>query len=187
MVFSRSNKLGYPRKIKMEGQEIEYSTDTRYLGVQLDSKPLWTLHFNKVATKAKQYLMHLMGALNKRWGPKPKLVRWIYTFWMVNKNCSSSHKYDENNAIFYMWKIWPFFLNVCFTHLSQICLLHSKKNIFFVLPTLKIRPKLNQNGADFWKMENALAPKICTIMCWNFIIMLVGCFLFLKFSKILTF
>ena len=62
----------------MEGQPVELSASTRYPGVQLDSKLLWTTHFNKVAARPKQYLMQLMGALNKKWGPKPKLVRWIY-------------------------------------------------------------------------------------------------------------
>ena len=76
--FTRSNKIQLPGKVRVDGYEVEYSTNTRYLGVQLDSKLSWGLHFDNVATRAKQYLMQLMGVLSKRWGPKPKLVRWVY-------------------------------------------------------------------------------------------------------------
>ena len=75
-----------------------------------------------------------------------------------------------------MWKIWPF-KKIFVSHIYHNFAFVIQKKYHFLLPTLKIRQKLNQNGADFCKMENALAPKICTIMCWNFTIMLVGCFL----------
>ena len=55
------------------------SLETRYLGVQIDSKLTWNSHFNFAATKAKRYLCHLVGALSKYWGPQPKLVTWIFT------------------------------------------------------------------------------------------------------------
>ena len=79
ILFTRANKLEFPNKLKMEGIEIEYSQNTRYLGVQIDYRLAWNIHFAQITKRAKQYLMQLMGALNKRWGPKPKLVRWIYT------------------------------------------------------------------------------------------------------------
>ena len=62
----------------MGGKQIPYTHDTRYLGVQLDLKLNWSLHFGNVAKRAKQYLMQIMSSINKKWGPKPKLVRWIY-------------------------------------------------------------------------------------------------------------
>ena len=45
MIFSRANKLVPPSRIKMYNTEVDYSTDTKYLGVQLDLKLLWTKHF----------------------------------------------------------------------------------------------------------------------------------------------
>ena len=78
MYFTRSNKNNFPIKIQVDGYEVEYSSETRYLGVQLDHKLSWNAHFNIVTKRAKQYLMQLMGALNKRWGPKPALIRWVY-------------------------------------------------------------------------------------------------------------
>ena len=63
----------------MNGMQVNFSTETRYLGVTLDSKLTWNTHFNNISTRGKQYLMQIMNALNKSWGPKPSLVRWIYT------------------------------------------------------------------------------------------------------------
>ena len=36
----------------MNDIEIEYSESTKYLGVHLDSKLLWSTHFDRVASKA---------------------------------------------------------------------------------------------------------------------------------------
>ena len=63
----------------MNGQPVNFSNETKYLGVTLDSKLTWTTHFNKITARGKQYLMQIMNALNKTWGPKPTLVRWIFT------------------------------------------------------------------------------------------------------------
>ena len=49
------------------------------LGVIIDSKLLWSKHFDNITARAKQYIMQIMGALCKKLGPKPKLVRWLYT------------------------------------------------------------------------------------------------------------
>ena len=65
-------------RLRINGTEIPLTHETRYLGVQLDSKLTWNSHFDNVG-KAKRYLCQLVGALSKYWGPKPRLVRWIYT------------------------------------------------------------------------------------------------------------
>ena len=73
-MFTRASKPQIPSKIKMNNIEIEYSDSTKYLGVHIDSKLLWSTHFDKIAAKAKQYLMQLMGSLSKKWGPKPNII-----------------------------------------------------------------------------------------------------------------
>ena len=81
ILFSRAteNTLTYPRqKLRINGAEVEFSTNTKYLGVQIDSKLNWNLHFDNVTRKAKTYMMGMIGSLNKRWGPKPSLIRWLY-------------------------------------------------------------------------------------------------------------
>ena len=66
-------------KLRINGTDIPLSTETRYLGVQLDSKLTWNRHFDITVTKAKRYLCQLVGALSKYWGPQPRLAKWIYT------------------------------------------------------------------------------------------------------------
>ena len=53
----------------MEGIDVDYTDNTKYLGVHLDTKLSWTLHFNKITAKAKQYLMYIMSAVNKNGDP----------------------------------------------------------------------------------------------------------------------
>ena len=66
-------------KLRINGIDIPMSLETRYLGIQIDSKLTWNTHFNITVTKAKRYLCQLVGALSKYWGPQPKLVKWIFT------------------------------------------------------------------------------------------------------------
>ena len=67
------------RLLQIYGTEIPLSQDTRYLGVQLDEKLTWNKHFDMVAKKSKIYLSLMTHTLAKHWGPKPRLVKWIYT------------------------------------------------------------------------------------------------------------
>ena len=68
-----------PNKLKISEQDIEFSHDVKYLGVTLDSKMLWDVHFSNTIKRAKQYLFMLKKAVYKAWGPKPILIKWIYT------------------------------------------------------------------------------------------------------------
>ena len=81
ILFTRATEktITYPRqKLRINETEVEFSTNTRYLGVQIDSKLNWNLHFDNITCKAKSYIMSMIGSLNKRWGPKPPLIRWLY-------------------------------------------------------------------------------------------------------------
>ena len=66
-------------KLRINGIEVPFSLETRYLGIQIDSKLTWNTHFDITVSKAKRYLCQLVGALSKYWGPQPKLVKWIFT------------------------------------------------------------------------------------------------------------
>ena len=82
MLFTRDTEktIKYPRnKLRINNTDINFSSDTRYLGVQIDNKLNWNQHFDKVTTRAKQYIAGLARSLNKTWGPKPKIARWLYT------------------------------------------------------------------------------------------------------------
>ena len=76
VVFSRRRKLPQ-RKLTIDGKEIEYKQEVKYLGVTLDSKH-WTKHIKDKTSRAKKYLMHIANITRKNWGPKPKLMRWAY-------------------------------------------------------------------------------------------------------------
>ena len=82
IMFTRATDktIKYPKRLlKIGGKEVPLSTDTRYLGVYIDSKLTWNIHFDIVVKKAKQYLCSMVNCLNKTWGPKPKLVKWVFS------------------------------------------------------------------------------------------------------------
>ena len=66
-------------RLRITGADVPMSLETRYLGVQIGSKLTLNSHFDITVTKAKRYLCQMVGALSKYWGPKPRLLKWIYT------------------------------------------------------------------------------------------------------------
>ena len=77
----------YPNKLLVSGEPVEFSNQARYLGVTLDSKFLWTEHFNNQINKCKQYLFMLKKSVHKAWGPKPIYIRWVYIAVVRPKLC----------------------------------------------------------------------------------------------------
>ena len=78
VIFSRRRKTP-PFSLKIDGKEIEFKTEVKYLGVTLDSKLHWTPHINEKIEKTKKYLGKVASMTRNNWGPKPKLMRWAYT------------------------------------------------------------------------------------------------------------
>ena len=77
VIFSRRRKIP-PFSLRIDGGEIEYKTEVKYLGVTLDSKLHWNKHVEEKITKTKRYLSKVASMTRKNWGPKPKLMRWAY-------------------------------------------------------------------------------------------------------------
>ena len=81
IIFSKSNLKAnkLPNKLIMDDKRVPFSTHTKYLGVTLDSKLLWTQQWLNVIKAAKAYLFTLIPFISRRWGPRPVYTRWVYT------------------------------------------------------------------------------------------------------------
>ena len=65
--------------LTINGSALEYVDVVRYLGVYLDTKLFWTAHVNNRVLKAKRFLLKMAAIAKATWGPKPHLMRWVYT------------------------------------------------------------------------------------------------------------
>ena len=75
-----TNKKGIVKpKLYINGEEIEYVKEFKYLGVILDDKLSWRKHINHVANKATGTFMQCQNMMGKTWGLSPKITRWTYT------------------------------------------------------------------------------------------------------------
>ena len=77
VVFTRRRKAP-PFSLRIDGKEIQFKSEVKYLGVTLDSKLHWTPHITEKVTKAKKYLGKVANMTRNNWGPKPRLMRWAY-------------------------------------------------------------------------------------------------------------
>ena len=78
--FHRKSKFTAPNtKLHINGSQIPWSTSTRYLGLIVDDKLRWTEHLDKKISVAKRLLYKYKTSLGIQWGPKPFLIKWIYT------------------------------------------------------------------------------------------------------------
>ena len=68
-----------PEPLIINGKELGFSDSMKYLGVTLDEKLNWNLHFNNTLTACKRALMYTSNIIRKRWGPKPSLSKWLFT------------------------------------------------------------------------------------------------------------
>ena len=73
-IKSQKNK----HKVKMGGREIPYSNEAKYLGVTMDSRLTWTTHVKEKINKAKRLLFAVKRCSGVIWGPKPKIMQWLY-------------------------------------------------------------------------------------------------------------
>ena len=60
-----------PKKLKIYGKKLEYSTSTRYLGVILDDRLTWGPHWSDKIPANLKYLRTLANKMKQLHGPKP--------------------------------------------------------------------------------------------------------------------
>lgn len=77
MLFSRCRKR--PNSyIKINGLNINFSDSVRFLGIELDSKINFKLHFNKVHVQCSKLLNILKYLKGTKWGADPKILLMLY-------------------------------------------------------------------------------------------------------------
>ena len=77
MIFSRKENTNR-RNLYINGEQIEYVTSFKYLGVTIDNKLNWTEHINNVSKKATNIMAQCRRMMGKTWGLKPYICRWMY-------------------------------------------------------------------------------------------------------------
>jgi ribonuclease HI len=80
VVFTRK-KLDLDKlpHLQLYDTNLPYETSIKYLGITLDNKCSFKQHINKKLTEAKIKLLQIRNATGKEWGPKPHMMRWLYT------------------------------------------------------------------------------------------------------------
>ena len=81
MIFARSH-VDYTdttNNLRLYNREIEYVNEVKYLGITFDHKLKWNIHLAKKTKHATQLFFLLRNALGVMWGPRPHLIKWIYT------------------------------------------------------------------------------------------------------------
>ncbi|XP_028174320.1 uncharacterized protein LOC114362934 [Ostrinia furnacalis] len=77
--FTRRRQLNKLVKPSLNGKEIEFSTEVKYLGVTIDQKLTWNTHLNNIIQKAKIALGSCSRMMGNNWGLNPRSVLWLYT------------------------------------------------------------------------------------------------------------
>lgn len=78
MFFTRTQEE-CPAPITIRGVPLEYVEVVRYLGIFLDPKLHWNAHVETRVSRSKKFLMKMAAIAKTTWGPKPHLMRWMYT------------------------------------------------------------------------------------------------------------
>ena len=78
MLFSRSRKPHKP-KIYINGQEIEYVQEYKYLGIIISRNLSWRPHIEAIAKRATNIFLQCRTMLGRTWGLSPRTSKWAYT------------------------------------------------------------------------------------------------------------
>ena len=74
--FHNKQKIKEPKKLKMNGIEINYSSTIKYLGIWLDQRLTWSYHINERIKKARGLFIKVRNAVGSYWGPSAKALKW---------------------------------------------------------------------------------------------------------------
>ena len=75
--FTKRRKTNF-RPITIEGSNLEWKREIKYLGITLDSKLTFSKHIEEIASKATKGIMICRRLAGKNWGSSPKILRQMY-------------------------------------------------------------------------------------------------------------
>ena len=77
ILFTKGNKK-FRRHVRIDGNDIPYSQQVKYLGLTLDRKLSWQDHVKGKALACKRFLFMVAKITKDAYGPSPKIMRWAY-------------------------------------------------------------------------------------------------------------
>ena len=78
LLFTRKRKRAC-KQLKLFGIPLEYKTQVKYLGVNIDNMLNWGPHCSNRAARGMVALARCKRALGATWGLRPKVMLWLYT------------------------------------------------------------------------------------------------------------
>ena len=67
------------RPMKIDNRKIKYVTEVKDLGLTLDHKLSWKPHVTKTLERCTTLMRALISKTKGLYGPKPKVMKWLYT------------------------------------------------------------------------------------------------------------
>lgn len=78
VLFTNKRKLLNMKRPRLNGIQLEFAKEVKFLGFILDHKLSWNKHIEEKIRKVTKIYWQCRCAFGKRWGLRPKVIRWLY-------------------------------------------------------------------------------------------------------------
>ena len=83
VLFNWKRSLKLSKILRMNGEELEYVKEVKYLGIKLNHKLKWQEHILDRIKYCKGLMVRLRAAIGARWGPSLRLMLWAFNSLVV--------------------------------------------------------------------------------------------------------
>ena len=83
VLFNWKRSLKLSKKLRINGEELEYVKEVKYLGIKLNHKLKWQEHILDRIKYCKGLMVWLRTAIGARWGPSLRLMLWAFNSLVV--------------------------------------------------------------------------------------------------------